>query len=46
MNLIVGDSHIRCLQNYKNNQSHNVIQSASSIRGLLNEKSKTNAGKI
>lgn len=45
MNLIVGDSHIRCLQNYKNNQNHIVIQSASSIRGLLNKKSKTNAGK-
>lgn len=44
MNLIVGDSHIRCLKNYQNKKNQIVVQSASSIRGLLNEKSKTNAG--
>ena len=46
MNLIIGDSHIKYLKNYRNKKNHLVVQSASSIRGLLNEKSKTNAGKI
>jgi hypothetical protein len=45
MNLIIGDSHIGCLKKYINEKNHLVVQSASSIRGLLNDKSTTNAGK-
>ena len=44
MNLIIGDSHISCLEKYINNQNHLFHCSASSIRGLLNDKSKTNTG--
>jgi len=44
MNLIIGDSHILALQKYNNNQNNLFQYSASSIRGLLNENSKTGTG--
>lgn len=44
MNLIIGDSHILALQKYNNNQNNVFQYSASSIRGLLNENSKTGTG--
>lgn len=44
MNLIVGDSHILCLQNYNNNKNNIYEYSASSIKGLLNEKSISGTG--
>lgn len=44
MNLIIGDSHILALQNYENDKNHLFQYSASSIRGLLNQNSKTEAG--
>ena len=46
MNLIVGDSHILALSGFLfNKEKNNLFQySASSIRGLLNKNSKTNAG--
>lgn len=44
MNLIIGDSHILALQKF-NNEKNEIHQfSASSIRGLLNRKSKSKAG--
>ena len=42
MYLIIGDSYILALQNYKNHKNHLVECSAASIRGLVNGKSKTN----
>lgn len=42
MNLIVGDSHILCLETYKNKYNNDLHEfSASSIRGLVNETSKS-----
>ena len=44
MNLIIGDSHIKALGNYRNDKNNIIHFSASSIRGLLNQNSKTMAG--
>ena len=44
MNLLIGDSHILALQNYNNNNNNLYEFSAASIRGLLNNNSKSHAG--
>ena len=44
MNLIIGDSHILALQKFNNEKNELHEFSASSIRGLLNRKSKSKTG--
>jgi hypothetical protein len=42
MNLFLGDSHILCLEEFQNTNNHLHQFSGSSIRGLINDNSKSN----
>jgi len=44
MNLIVGDSHILALESYNNDKNNIYEYHAASIKGLLNENSKSQTG--
>jgi len=47
MNLLIGDSHILCLENYNNKYNNNLYEfSATSIRGLVNKSSTSGSREI